>query len=664
MDVKFDILYRYPYPVAMTYHNADNAREVQGAHDQRIKLFEVILKYLASIAIAQYVRDGADDERVNRALRGLARPSLGQWNGFLRQILSYYDRLGKVDQLFIPDMYPAYFKKRKDRPALAAAYNAIRNFLEERTDSSTTSLSIRQFFDIMITYRNKTVGHGSLTRHHCEQINDVLFSALEELLTALPFLKEHRLVYIEDVRVRRGKYAHEMISYMGSTPPSRMKAAYVAGSPDEYRTEEQLYLCGRDNDIPTLSLHPLMIAWQGDVLFLNESEREKDIEYLSYQTGQIKKPDRLVEDFKEILGVIFGGEVEEELAHPVTVTKSPFEQGLAAMEAENWAQAIVLLSQVPEDAAEYATAQVRLAEAQQQQELANKYRRVRQLMDEGQWQPALDLIKEIQAVDVNYRDVRALVTAVRTRQARERSLEVLYGQVQEALAAKKWERALDLLRRLHELNADYRDVGVLLAHHEHLSTLHDRAVEAMAQHKWAVAMTILNQIKALEPEYKNVDELIVRTQTGLDVEAELAEIYDRAKAAMALENWSEALDLLQKLEKQQPGFRDVRQLLTTVEKKLTIPCWRCGNPVPPGRKFCGKCGAPREKPAQLTWTCWRCGAQVAASRKFCGKCGAPRRKPQTVTCPQCGRENPAHRKFCAVCGTPLGPAGGSARSAD
>jgi hypothetical protein len=653
MDVKFDILYRYPYPVAMTYHNADNAREVLGAHDQRVKLFEVILKYLATIAIAQYVRDGADDERVNHTLRGLARPSLGQWNGFLREILSYYDHLGKVDQVFIPDMYPAYFEKSKNRPALAEAYNAIRNFLEERTDSGTTSLAIRQFFDIMITYRNKTVGHGSLTRQHCEQINDVLFSALEGLLTALSFLKEHRLVYIEDVRVRRGKYTHEMISYMGSTPPSRMKAAFVSENPDEYRIEEQLYLCEPDNDIPTLSLHPLMIAWQGDVLFLNESEREKDIEYLSYQTGQIKKPDRLVEDFKEILGVIFSGEVEEQLAHPVTVSQSPFEQGVAALEAENWAQAVTLLSQVPEDAAEYATAQDRLAEAQQQQELENKYRRVRQLMDEGQWQPALDLIQEIRAVDANYRDVRALATAVRTRQARERSLEDLYGQAQEALTAKRWERALDLLRRLHELNADYRDVGVLLAHQEHLSTLHNQAVDAMAQHKWAVAITVLNQIKALEAEYKNVDELIDRTQTGLNAESELAELYDQAKAAMALENWSEALDLLQQLDEQQAGFRDVRQLLTTVRGNLTILCWRCGTPVPPERKFCGKCGAPREQPATLIWTCWRCGSQVSAHRKFCGKCGAPREKPQPVTCPKCGRENPAGRKFCAGCGTSL-----------
>ncbi len=653
MDVKFDILYRYPYPVAMTYHNADNAREPHGAHDQRIKLFEVILKYLASIAIAQYVRDGADDERVNNTLRGLARPSLGQWNGFLRQILSYYDRLGKVDQLFIPEMYPAYFNKRKDRTALTEAYNAIRNFLEERTDSSTTSLSIRQFFDIMITYRNKTVGHGSLTRYHCEQINDVLFHALEELLTALPFLKEHRLVYIEDVRVRRGKYTHEMISFMGSTPPSRMKTAYVAEGPDEYRVEEQLYLCGRDNDIPTLSLHPLMIAWQGDVLFLNESEREKDIEYLSYQTGQIKKPDRLVEDFKEILGVIFSGEVEKELAQPVSVTQSLLDRGVAAMEVEDWPRAIALLSQVPEDSEDYAVAQERLVEARQQQDLALKYRRVRQLMGESQWAQALDLIKEIRAVDANYRDVRALATAVRTQQARERSLETIYGQAQEALAAKKWERALDLLRRLHELNADYRDVTVLLNHHEHLASLHEQAVQAMTEHKWAVAMTLLNQIKALEPEYKNVEDLIARTQAGLDTEAEMVELYDRAKAAIVLENWSEAQDLLQQLEQQEPGFRDVPQLLSTVRERLTIPCWRCGNPIPPGRKFCGKCGAPREKPVELTWTCWRCGNQVAATRKFCGKCGAPREKPRVVTCPKCGRENSADRKFCTVCGTAL-----------
>ena len=33
METKTDILYRYPYPIALTYHNADNAREVMAAHD-------------------------------------------------------------------------------------------------------------------------------------------------------------------------------------------------------------------------------------------------------------------------------------------------------------------------------------------------------------------------------------------------------------------------------------------------------------------------------------------------------------------------------------------------------------------------------------------------------------------------------------------------------
>ena len=97
MDTKSEILYRYPFPIAVTYLNADNAREAVGAHDQRLKLFEVTLKYLSSIAIAQYLHDRLEDPRVKRALRGLARPSLGQWNGFLREVLGAYRRAGRLD---------------------------------------------------------------------------------------------------------------------------------------------------------------------------------------------------------------------------------------------------------------------------------------------------------------------------------------------------------------------------------------------------------------------------------------------------------------------------------------------------------------------------------------------------------------------------------------
>jgi hypothetical protein len=624
MDAKTDILYRYPYPIALTYHNADNAREVMAAHDQRLKLFEVTLKYLASIAIAQYVRQAGDDEKVNQTLRGLSRPSLGQWNGFLREILTYYDRTGQRDALFIPHMYEAYFQKSRERPALFHAYNTLRNFLRDRADSHVTSLSLRQFFDLLINYRNRTVGHGVLTRVQCEPLIDPLFEGLEEMLGQLTFLRDHRLVYIEEVRLRRGKYAHEMMSFMGSTPPSRMKSAYVAQDPSDYRTEEQLYLCRHDRDVPDLSLHPLMIAWEGDVLFLNESARERDIEYLSYQTGQVKRPDRLIEDFHQIFsGILAALEIAPS---PPPPPATPYERGLLAIEEESWSEAIEWLSKVPSDDPNYDAAQGRLAEAQQQGGWAGQYQRALQALDAQRWDEALAGFQALQAAaGLDYRDVRDRIAGIRAAQAKAQTLDKLYAQVEEAQAAGQWDRILDLLGRIEELSPGYRGVKALLEKHRRLEDLYRQAMTALATRKWAVALTALHQLEALEPKYKDLATLLDRVQEGLDAEAGLAQRYSRAQSAIALEDWAGAAALLEEIVARDEAYRDAAELLRQAREKLTLPCWKCGSPMPPDRKFCGRCGSPREKPA-------------------------------IVACPSCGRENPTNKKFCGKCGAQLLPA--------
>lgn len=619
MDTKTDILYRYPYPIALTYHNADNAREVMIAHDQRLRLFEVTLKYLASIAIAQYVRQAGDDEKVNRVLRGLSRPSLGQWNGFLREVLAYYDRTGQRDALFISEMYEAYFQKSRERPALCRAYNALRNFLRGRNDSHTTSLSLRQFFDLVINYRNKTVGHGALTRAQCEPLIDPLFEGLEEMLGQLAFLREHRLVYIEDVRLRRGKYAHEMISFMGSTPPTRMKNAYVAQDPAAYKTEEQLYLCRRDKDVPHFSLHPLVIAWQGDVLFLNESALERDIEYLSYQTGQVKRPDRLVEDFHEVFSGILAA--AEAAPQPSPPPATPYGRGLLAIEEEHWSEAIEWLSKVPSDDPNYDAAKSRLAEAQQQGEWAGQYQRALQALDAERWDEALAGFQTLKAAaGPGYRDVSNRVAVIREAQAKAQTMEKLYAQMEEAQAARQWDRILDLLGRIQELNPGYRGVDTLLEKYRHLEDLYRQAMTALVGHKWAAALTMLHQLQALEPDYRDLITLLDRAQEGLDAEAALAQRYSRAQAAITLEDWAGAVTLLEEIVVQDDAYRDTAELLRQARKKLTVPCWNCGSPLPPGRKFCGKCGSPRQKPAAVV--CPNCGRENPVGKKFCGKCGA------------------------------------------
>jgi hypothetical protein len=421
MDVKSDILYRYPFPIAVTYLNADNAREAVGAHDQRLRLFEVVLKYLSAIAIAQYARDQLGDARVQQTLRGLVRPSLGQWNGFLREVLGAYRRARRIDDLFISELFDAYNKKRKDRPAMARAYNEIINFVQNRTDSASMSISLRQFCDAMISYRNKTIGHGAITRYHCERMNEPLFDALDELLGQLDFLKAHRLVYIEEVRVRRGSFAHEMMSFMGSTPPARMKEAYITDHSGEYRWEKRLYLCKQDENVPVLSLHPWVIAWQEDVLFLNASEHEQDIEYLSYQSGQIKKPDRLAEDFAEALKGMIGDDQAETSFDPIrrldivpsapVLPLTPFERGNEAFDQERWAEAIEAFNLVDKDDAHYV-------EAQHQQDLAHLailYNQVQSHIARNEWKMALESLDQINDLRENYRDVPDLIIEVRSK---------------------------------------------------------------------------------------------------------------------------------------------------------------------------------------------------------------------------------------------------------
>jgi hypothetical protein len=57
-----------------------------------------------------------------------------------------------------------------------------------------------------------------------------------------------------------------------------------------------------------------------------------------------------------------------------------------------------------------------------------------------------------------------------------------------------------------------------------------------------------------------------------------------------------------------------------------MTCPKCGNEVPEGKKFCGKCGTKLENAPVVnnaTNVCAKCGAELTPGKKFCGKCGTP-----------------------------------------
>jgi membrane protease subunit (stomatin/prohibitin family) len=79
-----------------------------------------------------------------------------------------------------------------------------------------------------------------------------------------------------------------------------------------------------------------------------------------------------------------------------------------------------------------------------------------------------------------------------------------------------------------------------------------------------------------------------------------------------------------------------------------VMCKGCGQPNPPGAKFCNACGQAMTLPGIA---CPACKAINAEGARFCNACGAPM-VPAEVICASCKAKNPAGAKFCGVCGKP------------
>ena len=64
---KFEIR-DYPYPIAIAAKRVNDSTEYVEKYFCLANLFEVSLKYLASIALAQYLRDDDIDEKIQKQL--------------------------------------------------------------------------------------------------------------------------------------------------------------------------------------------------------------------------------------------------------------------------------------------------------------------------------------------------------------------------------------------------------------------------------------------------------------------------------------------------------------------------------------------------------------------------------------------------------------------
>ena len=147
------ILDHFPLPIARGYRRYRNAAEVGERHNAAYYLFEIYLKYLASVAIAHYLAGDARDHRVNAVLKGLARPSLGEWLRFLRECLKFLSQGDATDPAV--QAMASRFESREARwPAVVKLFNAMRSF---RTGSASEKeqVSLEVLLGEAVAYRNR-----------------------------------------------------------------------------------------------------------------------------------------------------------------------------------------------------------------------------------------------------------------------------------------------------------------------------------------------------------------------------------------------------------------------------------------------------------------------------------------------------------------------------
>lgn len=308
-----DILDSYPLPIARIYRRFKNALEPRERHDAAYYLFEVYLKYLASVAVAQYLVGTLRDHKVNAALKGLARPSLGEWLRFLRECLEVLAPAGgqaaeasKAD----PGLASVaeLLRSRRERPEELLELHKALHLHRTGQAWPRRGLCLMVLLDEIVAYRNRVLGHGApLGADHYRRLGELLGAAFAPLLRATPLLTARRLVTFDSIGVEDGsRVVCRVIEHMG-LQPTRRERPHVLRYGAAVPTAGRLHLLCEDEG--TILLDPLLETHTEDVYFLNEADGA--LEYLSYSTGDRHRPPDGQAAQRELFGRILGYPIDD-----------------------------------------------------------------------------------------------------------------------------------------------------------------------------------------------------------------------------------------------------------------------------------------------------------------------------------------------------------------
>jgi len=183
--------------------------------------------------------------------------------------------------------------------------------------------------------------------------------------------------------------------------------------------------------------------------------------------------------------------------------------------------------------------------------LADPYAALEEAVAAGQWRPALALADEIKGVDPDYRDVAALAqraAAGVVEEKRQESIASLRKEIQEALSAGEWQKALGLIDELKTLDPENKDAAAL--EQQALDGLQQEALQeqAMAWKEEAERALAENDLTGAELALKQWLKLLPDDEEVKVLNNKIADMRESKESGVMGHRWAEDQFLRREVE--------------------------------------------------------------------------------------------------------------------
>jgi TolA-binding protein len=180
-----------------------------------------------------------------------------------------------------------------------------------------------------------------------------------------------------------------------------------------------------------------------------------------------------------------------------------------------------------------------------------------------QFDRAIELLRHVLDLQPDHRSA-----TVKLEQAeQQQQLISHYAQACASADADEWDRAVAEFTLVSDVNPGYREVAAKLGHarkQQQIANLRAEAGQLHRARQWAAVVRVGEQLQALAPDMADLDGLVSSAQAELTAAEEAEKLVMDYRAALRLLDsgaWQQAADALEQIVRANPGYRDAEALL-------------------------------------------------------------------------------------------------------